>query len=153
MRIQFALLGTLTIMLTACGGPKVITLSSFDGQQTVKLTVEVADSQKERMRGLMERKELKPDNGMLFVFKDPQILTFWMKDTLIPLEIMYFDPQGNFVSAALMEPCKSDPCTRYTSQALSSYAVEVAPGYRTANGIGVGWKLDPKEIAGISNPS
>lgn len=139
-------------MLSACGSSD-LTLSSFDGSQTVSVKVEVADSAKERTKGLMNRESLDKGTGMLFVFPEPQMLSFWMKNTKIPLEILFFDPSGSFVNVYTMKPCAQDPCEAYTSEALSQYALEVSPGFREENGIGVGWKIDPLEVERIANPS
>jgi uncharacterized membrane protein (UPF0127 family) len=139
------------MMLSACGTSDLI-LSSFDGSNSVNVQVEVADNAKERTQGLMNRAELKADTGMLFIFPKPHVLTFWMKNTKIPLEILFFDAEGAFVNAYTMQPCIEDPCDTYKAAALSAYALEVNPGFREMNGIGVGWKLDPKEVAKISKP-
>ncbi len=101
----------------------------------------------------MNRTELKPENGMFFVFKDPQMLSFWMKNTKIPLDAIFFDPQGEFVNSVSMEPCIADPCPKYKAAALASYALEVNAGYRLTHGIGVGWKLDLKQVQKISKPT
>jgi uncharacterized protein len=140
-----------SILLTGCG-PKVLHLSSGDGSKTATVTVEIADSPAERQNGLMNRSSLPQGTGMLFVFPEPQILTFWMKNTVIPLEILYFDAVGAFINAAQMVPCTGDPCQQYESQALAKYALEVNPQFRKENNIGVGWTVDPKAIGKISRP-
>jgi uncharacterized membrane protein (UPF0127 family) len=139
------------MMLAGCAKPSVV-ITSYDGLTKVTLPVEVADAPGSRARGLMERKELPPDTGMLFVFPDPDMLSFWMKDTLIPLEVIFFDRDGAFVSASRMEPCKEDPCMQYSSQAQSQYALEVSPDFRQKHGIGVGWRLDLSSVRKISRP-
>ena len=142
---------TLTVMLAGCG-PKNITLWSGDGSQSAVIKVEIADTPAARTQGLMEREKLDPDTGMLFVFKNPEMMAFWMKNTKIPLEIMFFDGDGAFVNAWEMEPCTADPCAQYKSAAQAQYALEVPPKYREAHGIGVGWNLDIKGVAKISSP-
>lgn len=62
--------------------------------------VEIADNDAERERGLMFRKELAPDRGMLFDFHEPREVAFWMKNTLIPLDIVYIQPNGTVLSIA-----------------------------------------------------
>ncbi len=153
MRFHHSILPTFfcLLALTACG-PKELTLTSFDGSKKVSLMVEVADTPKERDRGLMDRNVMEEGKGMLFVFKEPEMLSFWMKNTRIPLEILYFDQQGEFVNVAAMVPCTADPCPRYDAEALSQYALEVNPGFRVANEIGVGWKLDVKKVGKMSRP-
>lgn len=130
------------LLLTSCGTQE-LNLSSFDGGKTASVTVEIADDADSRELGLMHRKKLDDDRGMFFAFPVAQILQFWMKDTLMPLEILFFDEKGEFVNMILMEPCTKNPCTIYKSAALAKYALEVAPGFREAHSIGVGWKIDP----------
>lgn len=139
-------------LLSACGS-RTLTLTSFDGSKTVTLQVEIADSPEEREKGLMNRTDLKPDTGMLFVFTEPQMLSFWMKNTKIPLDILFFDAAGEFVSSLTMEPCLAAPCPSYKAAALSSYALEVRKDYRKDHDIGTGWKLDPSEVDAMSEPT
>ena len=63
--------------------------------------VEIADDDAEREKGLMFRKEVPPDRGMLFDFKTPREVAFWMKNTLVPLDIIYIRPDGTVLSIAL----------------------------------------------------
>lgn len=142
----------LTLALAGCGS-STVTLRSPDGAETVSVNVEVADSPKEHEKGLMGRTSLDPETGMLFVFKEPNILRFWMKDTKIPLDILFFDEGGSFVNYLAMDPCTSDPCTIYPSAALSSYALEVNKGFRDQHKIGVGWSINVDQIRKISRPS
>lgn len=90
----------------------------------------------------MGRASLASDAGMLFVFNAPQPLDFWMKNTLIPLDILFFGADGAFVSMQTMQPCSGDPCSLYSSGAPALYALEVDAGYAAARGVGSGWKLE-----------
>jgi len=99
------------------------------GDQEIQLYVEVADDPDEHRVGLMNRTELSRDQGMLFVFEQPKILSFWMKDTLIPLDILFFDEEGNFLNTQTMEPCAADPCPTYSSSGLALFALELASGF------------------------
>ncbi len=152
-RLRISVLLFLSIGLLSACGSKTLTLSSFDGTKTVTLQVEIADSPAEREKGLMNRTELKPDTGMLFVFKEPDMLSFWMKNTKIPLDILFFDAAGEFVNSHTMEPCLAMPCPTYKAAALSKYALEVPKDYRKDHDIGTGWKLDPDEVKSMSKPS
>lgn len=109
--------------------------------QGVDLTVEVADSAMERELGLMNRLSLAENSGMLFVFEEQHMLTFWMKNTNIALDIIFFDREGKFVSYKSMLPCKADPCETYSSEKPAMYAIEVRRGFVGDRGIGEGWTL------------
>ncbi|RZV41617.1 MAG: DUF192 domain-containing protein [Acidimicrobiia bacterium] len=92
------------------------------------LTVAVADTNDERSRGLMGVEALSPLDGMLFVFENSTIRSFWMKDTLIPLDIAFFDEDGFLVSQTTMAVCPEDDCPRYSSEAPARYALEAPAG-------------------------
>lgn len=142
----------LTIALAGCGTSS-LTLHSPDGVTSVTVKVEVADSAKEREKGLMNRTSMDPDAGMLFAFPEPQMLKFWMKNTKLPLDIFFFDDTGSFVSYAAMEPCEEDPCPTYQSAALSSFALETNKGFRETHKIGVGWTADIDQLQKIARPN
>lgn len=88
-------------------------------------TIEIADSPQTRRDGLMNREYLDPNAGMLFIFDTPRIHTFRMKNTLIPLDVVWLDEDMVVVDTATMRPCIQDPCETYTPQADSVYAVEI----------------------------
>lgn len=77
----------------------------------------------------MMRSTLAPDHGMLFVFPATRPQAFWMKDTLIPLDMLYFDEEHRLVSMQLdVPPCKADPCPIYPSHAPARYVLELSAG-------------------------
>ena len=106
------------------------------------LIVEIASTPGDRDRGLMYRTSLPENHGMLFVFEKPQELFFWMKNTKIPLEVLYFEAQGKFVSMQSMIPCTADPCPSYPSHGLAQYALEVNAGFSHRYNVGAGWSID-----------
>ncbi|PIP64927.1 hypothetical protein COU77_03770 [Candidatus Peregrinibacteria bacterium CG10_big_fil_rev_8_21_14_0_10_49_16] len=124
-------------------GKKVLTLIGPD-DQSIDVRIEVASDPALRSLGLMNRTELAEDAGMLFVFDYPQVLTFWMKNTLIPLDILFFDEEGNFVGAKTMEPCTIENCPTYSSEEEARYALELNKNFVQENGIGKGWKFSMK---------
>lgn len=100
-----------------------------------RFTTEFATDDDSRERGLMMRTELAADHSMLFVFPDSEPRWFWMKNTLIPLDILYFDTDRKLVSMQLdVPPCKADPCPSYPSDAPARYVLELRAG--TARRIG-----------------
>jgi uncharacterized membrane protein (UPF0127 family) len=83
------------------------------GKRTVLLDVQVAQTPEQRARGLMGRRSLPRDAGMVFIFFAPTRGGFWMKDTLIPLSIAFFDRDGVIEKILDMDPCRGDPCRVY----------------------------------------
>ena len=108
---------------------------------TVTYQVEVAEVPQARARGLMFIDELPAGYGMVFLYEQPTENGFWMKDTLIPLEIAFWDQSGEIVSLLRMEPCRQDPCPGYPPGSPYIGAVETADGAMTGSGVGVGAKV------------
>lgn len=86
--------------VAATPSSKLDTVEILTGRGRVKFTVELAVTKAEQERGLMFRKSLAPDRGMLFPYNPPQRAAFWMKNTLIPLDILYIAPDGRVLSIA-----------------------------------------------------
>jgi uncharacterized membrane protein (UPF0127 family) len=132
-------LAALVLLLTACGGteksPRAI-IQTGDGDVVVQ--VEVADTESERARGLMGRTELAKDAGMVFVFPQDSASAFWMKDTLIPLSIAFYEDGGRIVRILDMEPCREDPCPVYEPGGAYRGALEVTKGAFRRWGVEVG---------------
>lgn len=91
--------------------------------------LEVADNGSEQLRGLSNRKTLEPRGGMLFVYKNNDYHTYWMKDTLIPLQIIWLDEDFHVVDTKLMpvEEDPSHPTASYSPRAPARYAIEISP--------------------------
>lgn len=121
--------------LLACG-PKAQSLETLPlsvAGHTV--TAEIADSAGEREIGLMHRKELAPEHGMLFVYPEAKVRHFWMKNTLIPLSIAYLNAEGRIVHTADMDPLEEAPVS---SVYPATYALEMSRGWFVANGVNPG---------------
>ena len=100
------------------------------------LTIELATTPEARSCGLSLRDSLPTNRGMLFVYAEPEILTFWMKDTRMPLSIAFIDAAGRIVSIQKMNPFPTT--TVYESPVPALYALEVNQGWFEVNGVGVG---------------
>lgn len=90
-------------------------------------TVEVAKTEFERTKGLSGRTQLDPNSGMLFVFDKPNIYPFWMKNTLIPLDIIYIN-NNKVVEIATLQPQGGENIPRYTPQNNANYVLELNAG-------------------------
>ena len=141
----------LLLVAVACGSAEQApdpnasaTLSIGTDDGTIALNVQVADTQAERQTGLMGRESLSPYDGMAFVWEEPVVSTFWMKDTLIPLSIAFWDDQGRIISILDMDPCTDDPCSSYGPGEPFVGAVEVGRGTFAMRGVAVG---DTVELA------
>lgn len=105
----------------------------------VPLHVEIVQDAETRQKGLMHREELPEDQGMLFVFRTEHTLSFWMRNTFIPLDIAYISEDGIIVDIQRMEPV--DDSKSYVSARPALYALEVNAGWFEKHGIGVGSKV------------
>jgi uncharacterized membrane protein (UPF0127 family) len=121
------------------------------------VSVEVADTEAKWQRGLMFRPSLEPYQGMLFVYHTPGTYPIWMRNCLIPMDIIWLDEEARVLSIAASvppcrfddcaPPCNSNACPDYTHEGLAKYVVEVVAGFAEAHGIKVG---DPIVLRGIS---
>lgn len=79
-------------------------------------TVELARTPEEQQQGLMFRETLDEEYGMLFIFSVSKLHSFWMKNTLIPLDMVWIDDQLKVVQVVTAQPCITDPCPIYTPE-------------------------------------
>ena len=135
--MRFFLCVLLLTVCSACasGGPSV----ELGGS---RFSVEIADTQETQRLGLMFRDSMPADHGMLFIFPNEAPRSFWMKNTRIPLDIMYFDKELKLVSlSADTPPCKVSRCPSYPSIAPAKYVLELNAGLAASLGVAVGDKL------------
>jgi len=106
------------------------------------LTIEVADNDQKRQRGLMNRTHLAENEGMLFIFEDEQSLSFWMKNTLIPLDIGFFDRDQKLIDFQSMQPASEIELHPqvYISKKPAKYALEVPFSWFSRHKIKLGAK-------------
>jgi uncharacterized membrane protein (UPF0127 family) len=112
------------------------------GPSRVVLHVEIAETEAARQRGLMDRTSLARDSGMAFLFGSPVQVGFYMKDTLIPLSIAFWDQNLRIVTILDMRPCRADPCPDYFAQRPFVGAVEANQGFFAEHGVEVGEKVE-----------
>lgn len=114
----------LPLTLAACA--KSQPYVELDGH---RIAVEVAETDATREHGLMDRTQVPEDHGMLFVFQDDQPRVFWMKNTKIPLDMLFFDADRRLISVQHdARPCTADPCPGYPSGAPARYVLELDAG-------------------------
>lgn len=108
----------------------------------VPFQVELAQTAAERQRGLMFRSHLAEDHGMLFIQPKAGPVAFWMKNTYIPLDLLYFDGEGQLLQIhADVPPCRSDPCPLYISGEAIKYILEINGGSAKRLDLKVGDRL------------
>jgi uncharacterized membrane protein (UPF0127 family) len=135
--MRFLLCVLIFAACTACasGGPSV----ELGGEH---FSVEIADSSEKQALGLMFRDSMPADHGMLFIFPNEAPRRFWMKNTRISLDIMYFDKDLKMVSvSADTPPCRVSRCPSYPSDAPAKYVLELNAGTASELGVGVGDRL------------
>lgn len=94
-----------------------------------RFSVELAETREKQALGLMFRDHLEDDHGMLFLFPSEAPRSFWMKNTRIPLDILYFDQDLALVSAAEnARPCRTEYCPGYPSEGPAMYVLELNAG-------------------------
>lgn len=104
------------------------------------LWVEVARTEAALAQGLMFRRELGENEGMLFVFPAEEVQQMWMANTFVPLSVVFLDGQGQVVSITDMRPL--DETTRHTSAGPARFAIEASWGWFAAHGVSPGQRVD-----------
>ena len=138
---SFLFISTIFVLFS-CGQKKLETkdleIKKTSGQ-VVLVNAELAKTEEEQMYGFMNRKNIPDGTGMLFIFKDDRIASFWMKNTPTPLSIAYIDYSGKIKDIFDMTPFS---LATIVSTGYVRYALEVPQGWFSKNGIKVGDYLD-----------
>jgi len=129
----------LFFLLGCTRGPRV-TIAGPDGKQLAALSVEVADDSTKREVGLMYRKHLDEYAGMIFVFPEPAELRFWMKNTVIPLDMIFADQTGRITGVVANAVPFSE--TPLGVPGLSQYVLEVNGGFAARHSILAGDRME-----------
>ena len=105
-------------------------------------TIEIAEDEASREHGLMDRTKMDDDHGMLFIFEDDAPRAFWMKNTKIPLDMIFLDSARKVVSIQHdVPPCVTERCPAYSSGAPARYVLELNAGQAARLGLTSGDEL------------
>lgn len=133
MRVLSLFLVFSSVFASGCGSAQ----EHWVELQGQRYRVEIADDNAERARGLMFRDAMPEENGMLFIHDTQMPLAYWMKNTKIPLDILYFDRDRKLVSQRRgVPPCSlGDRCPPYPSSAPALYVLELNAGQAAKLGL------------------
>jgi uncharacterized membrane protein (UPF0127 family) len=102
------------------------------------VSVELAITAEEQAKGLMHRESMDENAGMLFVFTKEKIPGFWMKNTLIPLDMIFIGSDNKVKEILVAEPCKKEPCVGYKPKEKVMYVLEVNKGFTERHNVSIG---------------
>ena len=96
----------------------------------IDVRLKIARTEEEREKGLMFQTHLREKEGMLFIFEDEQIRSFWMKNTFLYLDVVFVNEQGVIVDLLeRLPPCAAEPCPLYSPSSPSRYVIELNGGF------------------------
>jgi uncharacterized membrane protein (UPF0127 family) len=122
------------------GGDRFLKVYFQDGRS---VTAELAVTDAQRARGLMNRERILPDQGMLFVFEEEAAHSFWMKNTLVSLDMLWLDRDRRIIHIERdVPPCTSDPCPSYGPGKPALYVLELKGGMAAVFGLKTHDKVD-----------
>jgi uncharacterized protein len=130
----------LFLLLAACTDGPCVTIVSPEGKTLASVSVEVADTNQKRELGLMYRAHLDDNAGMIFVFPHPDQLVFWMKNTKIPLDMIFADPSGHVLGTIVNAVPYSEK--NVGVRGLSQYVLEVNGGFAARHSIVPGDRME-----------
>mgnify|MGYP001557919621 CR=1 FL=1 len=138
--------GVLVYRTSSTPAAEQATIAEFGG---VSLRIEYATTSSARERGLGGRKSIAPDEAMLFVFQKDAVYGFWMKDTLVPLDLFWLDAKGHVVSIAADVATSSYPHVFYPT-VPARYVLETVAGFARAHHVKTGASLLLKSFPSVS---
>ncbi|PSP55412.1 hypothetical protein BRC82_05590 [Halobacteriales archaeon QS_1_67_19] len=116
-----------------------------DDEPAANVTLEVADSPEERAEGLMFRESLPENHGMVFVYEDAAPRSFWMKNTLLPLDMIFIAENGTVLNVEHADPepnASDEELTRYQSDGPAKYVIELEQGFANRTGVEAGAEVE-----------
>jgi uncharacterized membrane protein (UPF0127 family) len=116
-----------------------LTFTDSLGNTKIKIDLEIADNEYERQLGLMNRKSMEENQGMLFIFEFERMQSFWMRNTLIPLDILFINKDKKIVT--IHKNTKTLSAQSYPSTAPAIYVVELVGGFTDKHNIVIGDKI------------
>jgi uncharacterized protein len=144
LRVTLAVWLVLALDVAACRGDPRVVIATQGGKEAV-YEVEVADTPSKREMGLMYRRELADNHGMLFIFPDESVLTFWMKNTPIPLDMIFIG--GDLRIVGIVRDAVPFTLSPRAVDARSRYVLEINGGAAKRHGVEVGDKVRFEAIA------
>ena len=149
---RLASIGLVVLTLAACAngaepvhgdaGNRILVRIQTAGGTIELENLQVARTSESQARGLMGQTSLPQDGGMAFLFDEQTRAAFWMKDTLIPLSILFWQGGGRIIDILDMQPCRADPCPVYRASAPYVGAIEMNRGAFERLGVEVGDTLE-----------
>ncbi len=138
---------TFAFALAAALAPAGPTCVTPDG---TAIRLELAVTDEERAQGLMFRDSLAADHGMLFLFEADGRVPFWMKNTFIPLDMLWLSAAGEVVDLhSNVQPCRFDPCPNYAPAKPGRAVLEVNAGFASAHALRPGVLLRFRDVPGF----
>jgi len=146
LRLPASIIGVLSMF--SCAEPPTRSVAAEpaavlvrgEGHPAWRVRVELARTPAEITRGLMFRERLDEDAGMLFMFQDSRVRSFWMKNTLIPLDMLFIDEQFRVVG--VVENAEPETTTQRSVGVPSRYVLEVNGGLAKSHGVGAGTAVE-----------
>jgi uncharacterized membrane protein (UPF0127 family) len=168
MKLSFVSVVSVLFVLAACSQPMETSVAATDAPldptpvpppQAIlpdgfAVDLELATTPEETTTGLMFRPALAGDRGMLLLWTEERIATIWMMNVLVPLDIIYLDNAGlvvEFVTDA--QPCRAEPCPRFTAEKPTRAVLELVAGSAAAHGIEVGSLITFERVPGYPVPT
>lgn len=135
--LKFIFLACIIISLNACAQQSYVTIKN------IRFDVEIADTPQKQQLGLMFRDTLEKSHGMLFIYDRSRYQAFWMKNTFIYLDILFFDDSLKLIKIHHnVPPCRTERCPNYYSSKPAKYTLEINAGLAKKYDFKVGDQLE-----------